>query len=515
MAPSVEEHTPYDITSRISPYLDVEMLLHVLDWLADKETSSDELADVRADVAKKVESQKLTDEKFKEVEAELLMKIEPLKEALGIYKKSQVNRISSSAERIWLVSLPQWLASQENVTLEIDSEAEQAVFMLAKLYSNQGDWSKCKQWLVYYLENVAKYTYDGNTPANRAKCYWGILRSITVGVLLPSTEAELIAMASTPLPNDENREVSILEPDLPRTAVQCIVRLAELLGNEEIGKTRKEMVLKRVWLLHWAMFYVFKYHIPLSQVKTKGAKSYEWPHVQEYLIDDRNMAVVQIVAPHLLRYYAVYAILHRNRKDHFKVISAAISNGKSKYSDTFTALVGALFVDFNFEDAQKHIARIQDACRLDVFLDPLKFQIEEHSRHIIFETYCRIHKSINLDLIAQKVNMSALEAERWIVGLIRHSHLEAKIDSEKNCVEISTVPPNLYQQVIEKTQNLTLRSNIILQNLINADSSGPVYTRSQDDKGAKRSGQQQRRQQNTRFQNFSQRDFFRSAEVEQ
>ncbi|GBE59032.1 PCI domain-containing protein [Babesia ovata] len=512
MGVNIEECTPYDITSRISPFLDVEMLLHVLDWLEEKGVYQGELSAVRADIASKVVSKKLTDEKFSEQEAAILKIIAPLQEALEIYKKSQATRISSSAERIWLVSLQQWLATQGTTDIEVGPESEAAIFRLAKLYSDNGEWKKCKQWLVYYLENVAKYTFDGNTAANRAKCYWGILRSITVGVLLPSTEEELMAMATTVTPYDDNKESSVLEPDLPRTGVQCILRLAEIFNNEELGKNRKELVLKRCWLLHWALFYVFKYHIPLSQVKSKNAKSYEWPHVQEYLMDDRNMAVVLMVAPHLLRYYAVYAILNRNRKDHFKVISTSLSIGKAKYSDTFTALVSALFVDYNFEDAQQHIMQIQNACHVDILLEPLKFQIEEYSRHIIFETYCRIHQSINLDLIAQKVNMSSLEAERWIVNLIRHSHLEAKIDSEKNCVEISTVPPNLYQQVIDKTQNLTMRSNMILQNLMNADAGGAQYTRNQEDRGVKRSGQQQRRQQNHRFQNFSQRDFFRNTD---
>ncbi|KAK1932859.1 putative eukaryotic translation initiation factor 3, subunit 6 [Babesia divergens] len=508
----IEDCFPYDITSRISPFLDVEMVLHILDWLSTKGVYPNELAAIRADVASKLESQRLSDEEFSAAEAALLKQIDPFQEALALYKKGQANRISASAERIWLSSLSQWLISQGHTGINVDPEAEGAVIKLAKLYSNQGDWRKCKQWLVYYLENVSKYTFDGNAPANRAKCYWGIIRSLTVGLLLPASEAELLTLSTTPVNNDENKETSLLEADIPRTAIQCILRLAEILNNEDTTKNRKELVLKRSWLLHWTMFFVFKYHIPLSQVKTKGAKSYEWPHLQEYLLDDRNIAVVQLVAPHLLRYYAVYAILNRNRKDHFKVISSAISNGKAKYSDTFTALVGALFVDFKFEEAQKHITQIQNACYLDIFLDPLKFQIEEYSRHIIFETYCRIHKSINLDLIAQKVNMSALEAERWIVNLIRHSHLEAKIDSEKNCVEISTVPPNLYQQVIDKTQNLAVRSNMILQNLSNSEVTGGAYSRQQDDRGGKRTGQQQRRQQNSRFQNFSQRDFFRNTD---
>ncbi|PHJ14769.1 pci domain-containing protein, partial [Cystoisospora suis] len=68
-------------------------------------------------------------------------------------------------------------------------------------------------------------------------------------------------------------------------------------------------------------------------------------------------------------------------------------------------------------------------------------------------------------MIAKKVNMSPEAAERWIVNLIRHARLEARIDSEKNRVQMSAAPPNLYQQVIDKTRNLCIRSSMILQNI--------------------------------------------------
>eukprot|EP00070_Physeter_catodon_P036386 XP_028343280.1 eukaryotic translation initiation factor 3 subunit E-like [Physeter catodon] len=68
-------------------------------------------------------------------------------------------------------------------------------------------------------------------------------------------------------------------------------------------------------------------------------------------------------------------------------------------------------------------------------------------------------------MIAKKVNMSPEAAERWIVNLIRNARLEARIDSEKNRVQMTAAPPNLYQHVIDKTRNLCIRSNMIMQNI--------------------------------------------------
>lgn len=36
-------------------------------------------------------------------------------------------------------------------------------------------------------------------------------------------------------------------------------------------------------------------------------------------------------------------------------------------------------------------------CETDFFLEPLKGAVNEHARLLIFETYCRIHKRINVE----------------------------------------------------------------------------------------------------------------------
>lgn len=55
----------------------------------------------------------------------------------------------------------------------------------------------------------------------------------------------------------------------------------------------------------------------------------------------------------------------------------------------------------------------------------------ENARLFIFETFCRIHQCISIKMLAEKLNMTPEEAERWIVNLIRNARLDAKIDSKQ------------------------------------------------------------------------------------
>lgn len=54
--------------------------------------------------------------------------------------------------------------------------------------------------------------------------------------------------------------------------------------------------------------------------------------------------------------------------------------------------------------------------------------------------------------------MTAEDAERWIVNLIRNARLDAKIDSQQGHVVMATQTVSPYQQLIEKTKMLSVRS---------------------------------------------------------
>lgn len=67
--------------------------------------------------------------------------------------------------------------------------------------------------------------------------------------------------------------------------------------------------------------------------------------------------------------------------------------------------------------------------------------------------------------LAQKLELSEEEAEKWIVNLIRHSKVSAKIDSQSNQLHINSNFPSIYQQVIDKTKPLVTRTQIVVSSL--------------------------------------------------
>ena len=78
---------------------------------------------------------------------------------------------------------------------------------------------------------------------------------------------------------------------------------------------------------------------------------------------------------------------------------------------------------------------------------------------------CRIHQKIDMDRLASSLNLKQSDAERWIIGLINDSKLDAKIDSEKACVVMGTEKTSVYSQVIDKTRDLSNRSAALLSAL--------------------------------------------------
>lgn len=68
-------------------------------------------------------------------------------------------------------------------------------------------------------------------------------------------------------------------------------------------------------------------------------------------------------------------------------------------------------------------------------------------------------------MLADKLNMTPEEAERWIVNLIRNARLDAKLDSKLGHVVMGNNAVSPYQQVIEKTKSLSFRSQMLAMNI--------------------------------------------------
>ena len=117
---------------------------------------------------------------------------------------------------------------------------------------------------------------------------------------------------------------------------------------------------------------------------------------------------------------------------------------------------------FHFDAAQTTLAACDKALRSDYFLCNCADAFMEDARLFVFETYCRIHTKIDIDMLAGKLVMDRERAERWVVDLIRGALLDAKIDSQDSCVVMGTDQNTVYSQVIDKTRDLSNRSAALL-----------------------------------------------------
>jgi len=229
--------------------------------------------------------------------------------------------------------------------------------------------------------------------------------------------------------------------------------------------TPLEALHQRTWLLHWSLFVFW------NDASGKGLES-----MVELFTSEKYLQAVTTHAPHLLRYLTA-AVLLCKRRAAKKAGSNSNAEGRRllrdlikvmqqcEYSDPIVEFVEQLSVKFDFEAAQSQLARCETVLSSDFFLCKQTELFMEEARVFVFENYCRIHHKIDLTTLGEKLAMDRDRAERWIVDLIRNALLDAKIDSEEGCVVMGTGSTSVYEQVMEKTKELTARSGGLVVNL--------------------------------------------------
>ncbi|OSD07633.1 eukaryotic translation initiation factor 3 subunit 6 [Trametes coccinea BRFM310] len=215
----------------------------------------------------------------------------------------------------------------------------------------------------------------------------------------------------------------------------------------------------RTWLLHWSLFVYFNH----PQGRTL---------LLETFLSPTYLNTIQTSCPWILRYLATAAILSRksasgalsSRVRHsIREIVKVIQMEEYQYQDPVTQFLKELYVEFDFEAAQKELSKAETVVANDFFLCDFRDDFMDNARYLISEAYCRIHQRIDIGDLSERLNLSRDEGEKWIVNLIRETRMgaDAKIDLEKNVIEINRPPLPIYQTVIEKTRGLAFRTQAL------------------------------------------------------
>jgi len=216
----------------------------------------------------------------------------------------------------------------------------------------------------------------------------------------------------------------------------------------------------RTWLIHWSLFPFFN-HEPAREVLT------------ELFFSQTYINTIQTSCPWILRYLAAAVITNRARpggKNNFlygnyqkqlKDLVRVVRQEGYEYSDPVTNFVKALYVDFDFEEAQKRLTEADDILRSDFFLVATSESFLDAARHLISESYCKIHQRIDIKDLSKRLGLSSTEGEKWIVNLIRDTRVDAKIDYQAGTVIMNHPPMSVYQQVIERTKGGFFRTQVL------------------------------------------------------
>lgn len=219
----------------------------------------------------------------------------------------------------------------------------------------------------------------------------------------------------------------------------------------------------RTWLIHWGLFIFFNMERGRETLvelffdaKNSGQKQSQ---------NNAYLNAIQTSCPHILRYLTAAVITHRQRRVYMRDLVKLIQQESYNYRDPITEFVECLYVNFDFDGAQQKLRDCEIVLRIDFFLTACIDEFIENARLFIFEIFCQIHECISIDMIADKLNMKIDEAERWMVKLIRDAHFDARIDSKHGHVIMGTQAVSQYHQLIEKTQSMRLRTEILTVNV--------------------------------------------------
>ncbi|KAL2016609.1 hypothetical protein VTK56DRAFT_3266 [Thermocarpiscus australiensis] len=211
----------------------------------------------------------------------------------------------------------------------------------------------------------------------------------------------------------------------------------------------------RTALIHWALFPLFNF---------ENARE----PILELFFNPGYINTIQTNCAWILRYLTVAVITNRGRaknvgahQKQMKDIVRIVKQEAYEYQDPVTRFVHALYVDFDFEEAQRQLVLAEKVLRGDFFLLAHADDFVDSARHLIFESYCKIHARISLTDLSARLGLSADAAEKWIVNLIRDTKLDAKIDYKEGTVVMNHPPISVYQQVIERTKGGFFRTQVL------------------------------------------------------
>ncbi|KAJ1560593.1 Eukaryotic translation initiation factor 3 subunit E [Cladochytrium tenue] len=412
----------YDLTSKLSEYLDRHLVLPLLEFLSLKEIYPEkDLLNAKYDLLKATSMIDFANQIYKQIndtDDDAPEFVESRTAVLQVYEDLQ----EKSADIMNIIQDP-------TVIQQLKQDKLANVKFLEDNYSFRPE-------MLTALYDYARVQYQvGNYSGAAEMLYHFRILSTDFDMNINSLWGKFAAEILT-----QNWE----------TALEDLNRLKEAI--ERSTASNSEQLLQRTWLIHWSLFVFFNH--------PKGRD-----YIVDLLFQPNYINSIETACPWILRYLTAAVITNKRRRTYLKDLVKVIQQESVSYRDPVTEFVESLYARFDFEGAQRKLAECDEVLACDFFLVSTRADFVENARLLIFETYCRIHQCIDIRGLSAKLNLNEADGEKWIVNLVRNARMDAKIDSETNTVMMGAQYNSVYQQVIERTRALSFRSSLLASNI--------------------------------------------------
>ncbi|GAB4843893.1 Eukaryotic translation initiation factor 3 subunit E [Ancistrocladus abbreviatus] len=425
----------YDLTPKIAPNLDRHLVFPLLEFLQERGLYAEEellkakiellsktnMVDYAMDIHKSLYHTDDVPQEMVERRMEVVGRLKVLEEAAAplVAFLQNANAVQElRADR-------QYNLQMLSDRYQIGSEQIEALYQYAKFQFECGNYSGAADYLYQYRALCTN-------SERKLSASWGKLAS----------------------------EILMQNWDI---ALEELNHLKEIIDSKSFTSPLNQ-VQSRIWLMHWSLFIFFNHDNGRTQII-------------DLFNQDKYLNAIQTNAPHLLRYLATAFIVNKRRRPQLKEFIKVIQQEQHSYKDAITEFLTCVYVNYDFDRAQKKMRECEEVILNDPFLGkrveegnystvPLRDEFLENARLFIFETYCRIHQRVDMGVLAEKLNLNYEEAERWVVNLIRGLKLDAKIDSSTGAVIMEPNYPNVYEQLIDHTKSLSARTYKLVGQLL-------------------------------------------------
>ncbi|CAI7863057.1 unnamed protein product, partial [Closterium sp. NIES-54] len=401
-----------DLTSKIAPFLDRHLVFPLLEFLQDRQIYPEDeiltakiellgrtnMVDYAMDIHKSLHHSEEVPPAMVERRGEVVSRLKTLEEAAAPLVAFLQN--PATVQELRSDKAYNLLMLQEKY--QIGAEGVEALYWYAKFQFECGNYSGAADFLY-------QYRLLCSSPQRALSASWG---KLAAELLMQNWDA----------------------------AGEELSRVKEMIDSQTFASPLA-VLQERTWLLHWALF---------AMLHSENGRS----NLVDLFLQDKYLSAIQTNAQHLLRYLVAAVLTCKRRRSAVKEVARVVEAERHAYSDPLTQFLLALVVDLDFDEAQSRLKECEELLSNDFFLGkrvaeggyvavPLRDEVIDSARLLMFENYCSIHRRIDIKVVAEKLSMATDAAERWMANLIRTAKLDATIDSEAGTLVMATAQPNV------------------------------------------------------------------------